>query len=383
MRARALPLARELTALGHHVKMLMPPWYTPEERPRCWEEEGVLLEYVSLRPRVPLLGHVLVTLRLVARALSWHPQIVHCFKPKGHAGLAGCVLWTMERLRLVQLRLIIDEDDWEGPGGWNATESYSLPLRIAFAWQERWGLRHNDAVTVASRTLQTLVWGLGVSPGTVHYLPNGASERQEGDCASARDRHDLADHPVVLLYTRFFEYDVARVVEVFSRLAEQNPSLRFLVVGEGLFVADEERFRRLAIERGLGSHLTWAGWVPEEQLPDYFAAADVAVYPFDDTLVNRAKCAVKLIDLLVAGVPVVAEDVGQNIEYIRHRETGLLVPTGNVAAMVDAVQRLLREPALGQRLGSNAAKDVRQRFSWRLLAARLEAAYETAADERR
>jgi len=34
---------------------------------------------------------------------------------------------------------------------------------------------------------------------------------------------------------------------------------------------------------------------------------------------------VKLIDLLSAGVPVVADAVGQNSEYIRHNETGLLV----------------------------------------------------------
>ena len=46
--------------------------------------------------------------------------------------------------------------------------------------------------------------------------------------------------------------------------------------------------------------------VPVETL----AAADIAINPYRDTLVNRAKCAAKLRDLLAAGVPVVAEAVG-------------------------------------------------------------------------
>lgn len=378
MRARALPLARELVAEGHRVKILMPPWHTPEKGARCWEEDGVLLEYVSLSPRIPFVWQVLTILRLIRGALAWRPNVIHCFKPKAYAGAVGSVVWIMRCLGLTRVRLVIDEDDWEGPGGWNEIAPYPFLLRIIFAWQERWGLRHNDALTVASRTLQTLVWGLGVSPCDVHYLPNGAAGRREGDGALVRRRLDLEKVPLLLLYTRFFEYDVGRVVKVFSRLAQQDLSLHFLIVGEGLFQEDEEHFYHLAVQRGLNSRLVHAGWVPEERLGDYFAAADVAVYPFDDTLVNRAKCAVKLVDLLAAGVPVVAEAVGQNVEYIRHRETGLLVPSGDTEAMVSAIEYLLARPPLRQRLGDNAARDVRERFSWRLLARKLEIAYEMA-----
>ena len=46
-----------------------------------------------------------------------------------------------------------------------------------------------------------------------------------------------------------------------------------------------------ALERhGAGrARSTRAGWVPERDLPDYFAAADVALYPFDDNLINRTQ----------------------------------------------------------------------------------------------
>ena len=103
--------------------------------------------------------------------------------------------------------------------------------------------------------------------------------------------------------------------------------------------------------------------------------AALAIYPFDDTLINRTKCAVKLLDLLAAGVAVVAEAVGQNREMIRHGETGWLVEPGDARAFADAVQRLLREPELRQRLGAAAAQDVRQRLAWAQLALAVERAY--------
>ncbi|MEA3342382.1 MAG: glycosyltransferase, partial [Chloroflexota bacterium] len=106
--------------------------------------------------------------------------------------------------------------------------------------------------------------------------------------------------------------------------------------------------------------------------------ADVAIYPFDDTLVNRAKCPVKLLELLAAGTPVVAEAVGQNREYVRHTETGWLVEPGDAAAFAEAVTHLLEDAQLRERLGRAAARDVRERFAWERLVETIERAYEVS-----
>ncbi len=375
MSVRALPLARELAALGHAVLIVMPAWHTPEEPPRRWEDGGVTLEYVPLGPRLPILSYLLIAARLVRRALAWRPHVVHCFKPKAYSGLAAWLLWHMRRMGLVRTRLVVDEDDWEGPGGWNDVEPYPRRMRAFFAWQERWGLAHADALTVASRALQSIVWSRGVPVGRVHYLPNGAIPRRRGDRARVRDQYALGNAPIVLLYTRFFEFDVARAVETFGRILAQAPEARLLVVGAALFPEADRRFDRLVERAGLGGRVLRAGWVPEEALPDYFAASDVAIYPFDDTLINRCKCSVKLTDLLSVGVAVVADAVGQNAEYITHGETGLLVPAGDIEAMADAAVRLIRDDDLRRSLGSTAARRMADRYAWSRLALTALAAY--------
>jgi len=378
MRVRALPLARALTARGHDVKIIMPPWHT-QEPSRRWEEDGIALEYVSLAPHWPGLGETLVALRLVRSALAWKPDVIHCFKPKGHAGLAAWLIWHLQRLGAIHTRLVIAEDDWEGPGGWNDLEPYSPPLKAFFVWQECWGLRHNDAVTVASRTLQSLVWSRGAPPNRVIYLPNGVEAIQQGNNAAVRKAYDLSDAPVILLYTRFFEFDVARAVAVYQRVVAQIPEARLLVVGRGLFARDDARFDALVADAGLGDRVIRAGWVDQEALPDYFAATDVAFYPFDDTLVNRTKCSVKLTDLLGAGVAVVADAVGQNTEYIIHQETGLLTPAGDVEAMALSIVRLLCDESLRRQLGQAAAKVMHTHYTWSALAEQAIKAYESRA----
>jgi glycosyltransferase involved in cell wall biosynthesis len=110
-------------------------------------------------------------------------------------------------------------------------------------------------------------------------------------------------------------------------------------------------------------------------LPAHFAAADVAIFPCDDTLVNRAKCSVKLTELLTAGVPVVADRVGQNGEYIEHLVSGILVPPGDSAAFAGAVVALLRDAALRQRLGEAARRQMQEQFTWDRLAEVAERAY--------
>lgn len=389
MAARALPMAGALAARGHAVTLILPPWSCPEDAGHTWEQYGVTVQNITLPRPVPLAAHAIVTARLVRQALDWRPDVIHCFKPKAYAGLAAWVVFWLRRAGRSQARLVIDTDDWEGPGGWNEVEDYSWAQRRFFAWQEPWGLTHCDAVTVASQALETLVWGLGVPREHLFYVPNGFSPMfrvagpepggnstiGQGDRLKVRRELGLGEAPVLLLYTRFVEFRPERPVAVLRQVLQQLPETRLLVVGQGLH-GEEAELLCAAEMAGVRDHVVEAGWIPAETLERVFAACDVAIYPFDDTLINRAKCAVKLIDLMAAGVPVVADAVGQNVEFIQSGHSGILVPPGDVDAMAAAVLGLLRGPAVARAsLGQAAARRVRETFAWERLVFEVERAY--------
>jgi len=376
MSVRALPMAMALVARGHRVNIIVPPWSYPQDSGREWDEDGVSIRNITLPLRFPLIRHLIITWRLVRQALALMPDVVHCFKPKGYAGLVAMAFWFLKALGLTKARLIVDSDDWEGKGGWNEIEPYTGLQKRFFAWQERWGLTHCDALTVASRALETIAWSLGVMPGKVFYVPNGTVSSFKFQVSSSEARIPT-DHPIVLLYTRFFEFAVERVVEIFRRVLDQVPEARLLVVGKGFF-GEEERLSELMREAGLADHLVYADWVEPGELSAYFAAADVAIFPYDDTLINRTKCSVKLIDLMAAGVPVVADDVGQNAEYVVHGISGLLVPAGETDTFARSVVELLRDESLRAKLGKGAQRRILEEFNWERLVAKVEKAYQGA-----
>jgi glycosyltransferase involved in cell wall biosynthesis len=278
---------------------------------------------------------------------------------------------------------VVDEDDWEQ--AWNAVEAYSPVQKRFFAWQERWGLTHADAVVVASRGLEDLVQGLGVPLSRTFYVPNGVrpslvteadADQSPADRAGAvRMLWELENSLVILLYTRFFEFGLERVIEVLRRVVAREPRAKLWVVGEGLF-GEESELDEMLDTAGLSDYAVFTGWVETERLPDYFRTSDLAVFPYDDTLINRTKCSVKLIDLLAAGLPVVADAVGQNTEYIVDAESGLLVSPGDDAALADGILRLLADPDLRARVGAAAARRMREQYSWGELVGEVERAYQ-------
>ena len=379
MSRRALPLAKALAAHGHDVEVVLPPWSCPEDSGQAWQEDGASISNVTLPPPVPVWRDALIVGRLVRMALAGHPRVLHFFKPKGYAGLAAFLTWYLTRLRLANARIVLDSDDWEGRGGWNEIGDYSWLEKCFFAWQERWGMKHCHALTLASRTLVDLALEMGVDEGRISYLPNGAarSDALPDPQAGTRVRTEwaLGDDPVVLLLTRFFEFDHASVIGAFDRVVTEMPSTRLLVVGRGLLGGEEERFLALAQQAGGGSHVAYAGWRERSELAGYFAASDLAILPLEDTLLNRARCPAKLVDLMAAELPVVADDVGQVREYIEHMSSGYLVPPGDMDAFAAGVLCLLSDRQLRSRLGKQARRRVMEEFGWHKLAAVAERAY--------
>ena len=369
MRSRALGLARPLVARGHAVRLIMPPWETPDEADRTWAEDGVELRYVPLRGGAPGISRA-----LVGETLAWRPDVVHTFKPKAYGGLAAEWLWRFHRERL---RLVMDTDDWEGAGGWNDLAPYGPLSKRFFARQERYGLTHAHAVTVASRTLESLVWSLGVARERVTYVPNGPGiplrDITADERAAARARLGLGRRPTLLVYSRLFEFDTARLAAVLAGVRAAVPDVAVLLVGAGLYDADSARFRDQLAAAGLLAAVVDVGWVALAELPATLAAADVGLYLMDDTLLNRAKCPVKLADMLAAGVPVVAEEVGQVTEYVRDGRTGVVCASGDVGGLVGASVALLRAGEQERRAAARA--DVGARFGWEGLAGRVEEVY--------
>jgi glycosyltransferase involved in cell wall biosynthesis len=380
--ARALLIAQALVKRGHQVTILLPPYDNLDDSGRAWTQEGVSLENMVL-PRDDAWRRIAVPLRMARRTAALRPDAVHIFKPIGYSGLAGIYLRRFSRRPLV-----LDTDDWEGTGGWTDINPYPAILKRMFPWQERWLALHADAVTVASRALETQVWGFGVDPGRVTYLPNGpdpalrdqppATDAQK---AEARSQLGVGDAPLAIYVghiPRGSDMDLA--IEAMARLAGQLPQARLVIAGLGDGLPD---LRAKAQALGAADQVIFPGWIPREQVPIYVAAADVSVNPYRDSLINRSKCAVKGVIAMAMGKAVVSTRVGQNLEYIEHGRSGLLTEPGDAGELAQALLLLLSNRELAAELGRNARQRIWTKFDWDVRAGLVEDVYQAAQDRAR
>lgn len=375
LQARMLPLAKALHAHGHEVEIVAPPYTNPEDAGLVETVDGVTVRNVALGPAIGILAAPLIAWRMLRAALGRQPELIHLFKPKGYGGLAALLFLLLRTSGLRMPALVVDCDDREGTGGMNDQHPYSWFEKRLFAFQEQLLTRWADRVTLASRALESLAWAMGAQPKHTLYLPNGPLLRPSGDRLQGRQRFGIPlEAPVLLLYTRFFEFSQQRLYEVLERLYRQLPELKLLVVGQGRH-GEEHALEQAACRAGFRGGLVIAGWQEPAVLPDCLAAADAAIYPFDDTLLNRTKCPAKLAELAAAGIPVAAERVGQIAEYLVHNESGLLVQAGDAAGLAEAARTLLTDRELACRLGLAAARRVRTEFGWEAAALRLEQLY--------
>ncbi|HEY1605322.1 MAG TPA: glycosyltransferase [Allosphingosinicella sp.] len=140
--------------------------------------------------------------------------------------------------------------------------------------------------------------------------------------------------------------------EIFQRLA-QRVDFRLKVIGNFDWSLD-------------GVDLEVVRWTADREVED-LQSFDVGVYPltFDEWV--GGKSGLKAIQYMAFGIPTVATNVGTTPRIIRHGENGLLVETED--EWVDALERLIRDPALRCRLGEAARRDAVAKYSTKAIAA--------------
>jgi D-inositol-3-phosphate glycosyltransferase len=129
------------------------------------------------------------------------------------------------------------------------------------------------------------------------------------------------------------------------------------------------RLVALRDELGLGDRVCFVGSQPQEQLPLYYAAADVVAMPS-----LYESFGLVAVEAMACGTPVVASRVGGLAYTIQDSVSGLLVPDRDPVALAEALGLVLGDADLRARLGAQAAT-VARRFSWPAVADMIEQIY--------
>lgn len=248
---------------------------------------------------------------------------------------------------------------------------FRRPKRMLF---NRLMLRRADRVVgVGEAVRRALVANEGIPAGRVQVIYNGvdgaAFNGQMDERPTVRRELGLDEDQFAVIQVARLDHlkDHGTALRAIERVVGRCRRVRLLLVGEG---PERDAIETEIGRRRLEPYVRLLGL--RSDVARLLKAADVFLL----TSISEG-IPVTVIEAMAAGLPVVSTDVGGVGEVVQHGATGLLAPSGNDAALADAILELAGAPALRQALGKRARSRAHDTFSQQ----RMHDAYRQCYDE--
>ncbi len=213
-----------------------------------------------------------------------------------------------------------------------------------------------------------------ISPGvdTERFLPNA-------DTLTFREREpDIpTDHPLVFTLGKFIERKgFSYLIDAIALLTEE-PTPFLMIGGRGPL---KEQLQCQVQERGVTNRVKFLDYIPDGDIPAYYAAADVFVLPsVIDDRGDTEGLGVVLLESLACGTPCVASRVGGVVDIITDEENGFLVEPGNPQQIANRISQIIRDERLRKNMGRQGRLSIERYFSWQSQAIKITEVYKTIA----
>jgi len=207
-------------------------------------------------------------------------------------------------------------------------------------------LRNADRIIAVSAWTRDRLLALGgIHADRIALLPNTVDTtkfRVRGFPESLRKRYRLSmDERVLLTVARLGPTSALggykgcdRVLEALPAIAADAGPIRYVIVGEG---PDRARLEGIARDLDVEAMVTFAGFVPEDELPDHYRLADVFAMPS-----TGEGFGIVFLESMASGTPVVAGNADGSVDALNKGELGRLADPNDVQAIAAAVTELLR-----------------------------------------
>ena len=212
----------------------------------------------------------------------------------------------------------------------------------------------------------------------VVVIPNGVdTQRFNPDIPGEEIRHRLGVHrgKIVLFVgalTQWHRYKGLDVlIQAMALMRDQVPEARLVIVGAGQL---ETEYKQLVNQHGLTSCVIFAGNVPDDELPKYYACSDMLALPSKD---RSEGFGLTILEANATGKPAIGTTVGGIPSVIRDGYNGLLVPPNDPNAIAEAIKKVLSDDDLLKRMGRNG-RAFAERHDWSIVAKQTEELYERA-----
>ena len=343
-------LARELERSGHEVQVLAP--HSPSRE--C--QDGDLL--VPLGRSVPLpsngsIARVSLSLWLARRirALLQREQydVIHLHEP-----MAPILPLT-----------VLEYSNTVNVGTFHACRNRQHLYRMSRPVIKRWRSRLHGSIAVSPAAMRYVSEAF---PGEYEIIPNGIDVDHFSQRAVPWPQYQDGKTNLIFVGRLEKRKGLRYLLEAYGKLKWDMPDLRLIVVGPG--TPDKDSYHVLSSQNL--QDVEFVGRVPYEDLPRYYASADIFCSP----ATGGESFGIVLLEAMAAGKPIVASDIEGYRGVMQHGMQGKLFLNKNVESLASELQTLILDPDLRWKMGQQGRTTAPQ-YRWQVVARRVEQYYES------
>ncbi|MDD9267243.1 glycosyltransferase family 4 protein [Paenibacillus sp. GCM10023248] len=248
---------------------------------------------------------------------------------------------------------------------------------VAKSWEMK-AYRLADAFIVLSETFRDILHRqYGVPLSKIHIIPGGANVsrfKPAADRSSIREKLQLPEGKTMVLTLRRLvnRMGLIQLLEAWREVASAMPDAVLFIGGKGPL--REELESRIA-EYGLQSSVRLLGYVPDNELAEYYQAADLFVVP------SQALEGFGLItvEAMAAGVPVMATPIGGNREILEKFRPDMLFAGKDSGDIASGLLRILKHPERWP--GSEQCRShVLEHYTWERVSQQVNEVFHSVID---
>jgi glycosyltransferase involved in cell wall biosynthesis len=364
---RMVNLATQFVLQGHQVTLsYYPDLYRREVYPSIRKEDPQGINIVMLAPgKLSLFRNIKTICRLAKSADVIHFQ--KCFPDAALPALTAAYLYDKP--------IHYDWDDRESAlaSDWSRSKLVKFALSV-YEWLIP---KLVDTITVSTEAIRDLAIRYGAKPKSIFDAPVGAAIglfNPKIDGSRIKQKYQLS-YPVIIYHGQL---DLGTYPDILLRavplITSQFPNLKVLIVGGGDKLP---LLKQLAEELKITNNIIFTDYVNQTEIPEYIAAADVAVACFADNEITRGKSPLKIAEYLAMGKPIVASRVGDIPKMVGN--AGILVAPNDSKDLAESIIALLNNSEKRSELGHLARLRAEQIYNWSQISKTFLTAYQNSA----
>lgn len=252
--------------------------------------------------------------------------------------------------------------------------SYFLNIQVR-RFIERKILNESDRIAVLSRFTQKKLWSAyKVPPGKIVIIPGGVDLQRfypAVDKVRTRRHLNIPQEKTILFTVRDLEprMGLENLICAFKEMIKVVPDGYLVLGGQGPL---KNSLVSLSQELGVENHIRFVGFIPEEDLPDYYRMADVFILP----TIELEGFGLITLEALASGLPVLGTPVGGTVEILGRLDSRYLFkdtkPESMAYLIIDTCQQFRSNPQLWQDVSARCRAFVEAHYTWERNVDRLE-----------